>query len=270
MDSYFEKGIKLKGTLWVKGAVHFNGDFEGEIYSSDHFIVGKSGKILGNIKTSEVTNMGFIQGNLFAENRVSLMNGSRLTGDLSTYHFVVEERSNFEGRCKMIDEPPKSVQEEIKTLERPVPKSVKVEKGSDKSKVSVPDISSSLSLKKVVGIVVIILVITGVILINNKKGGELETIVAKGYELIAKKKYADAEATLSQALNISRVEPKIYAGLGDIYFEQKHYNEALAKIQRAIDLSPANVEYRVKQAKIYSSSGQLKKALEQCKIWEEK
>ena len=54
MHSYFEKGIKLKGTLWVKGAVHFNGDFEGEIYSSDHFIIGQSGKILGNIKTSEV------------------------------------------------------------------------------------------------------------------------------------------------------------------------------------------------------------------------
>ena len=76
MDSYFEKGIRLKGTLWVKGLVHFDGDFEGEIYSSDHFVVGKSGKILGNIKTYNVTNMGFIQGNLFAENKVALMNDS--------------------------------------------------------------------------------------------------------------------------------------------------------------------------------------------------
>ena len=141
MDSYFEKGIKLKGTLWVKGAVHFNGDFEGEIYSSDHFIVGQSGKILGNIKTSEVTNMGFIQGNLFAENKVSLMNGSRLTGDLSTYHLVVEENSNFEGRCKMIDEPPKSVKEEMKTLERPTPKVPKVKKNSSETKVLPSDSS---------------------------------------------------------------------------------------------------------------------------------
>ena len=60
MDSYFEKGIRLKGTLWVKGSVHFDGEFEGEIYSSNHFIVGTSGKVLGNIKTHNVTNMGFV------------------------------------------------------------------------------------------------------------------------------------------------------------------------------------------------------------------
>ena len=188
MDSYFEKGVRLKGTLWVKGAVHFNGDFEGEIYSSDHFIVGHSGKILGNIKTSEVTNMGFIQGNLFAESKVSLMNGSRLTGDLSTYHLVVEERSNFEGRCKMIDEPPKSVKEEMKTLERPVPKTAKISKASNKPKIPISDIKSFFSMKKVAGIVVVILAVSGVIRFYSLKGGELEPIVQKGYELITEKK----------------------------------------------------------------------------------
>ena len=49
MDSYFEKGVNLKGTLWAKGIVHFDGDFEGEIYSTTHISVGKAGKILGNI-----------------------------------------------------------------------------------------------------------------------------------------------------------------------------------------------------------------------------
>ena len=262
MDSYFEKGIKLKGTLWVKGSVHFNGDFEGEIYSSDHFIVGKSGKILGNIKTSEVTNMGFIQGNLFAENKVSLMNGSRLTGDLSTYNLVVEESSNFEGRCKMIDEPPKSVKEEMKTLERPVPKVAKVKKNSSETKVLPSDSISILPLKKIAGIVVIILVIAGLIEVFSKKESALEPIVEKAYKFIAEKKYADAEAAFNEALKISRVEPSVYAGLGEVYFEQKKYNDALAKIQRAIDLSPASMKYRVKQAKIYSSKGQFKDALE--------
>lgn len=265
MDSYFEKGIKLKGTLWVKGAVHFNGDFEGEIYSSDHFIVGQSGKILGNIKTSEVTNMGFIQGNLFAENKVSLMNGSRLTGDLSTYHLVVEENSNFEGRCKMIDEPPKSVKEEMKTLERPVPKVPKVKKNSSETKVLPSDSSSTLGLKKVAGIVVFILVTAGLIGIFSKKESALEPIIENAYELIAEKKYADAESTFKKALTISRVEPRVYAGLGEVYFEQKNYNDALAKIQRAIDLSPANVKYRIKQAKVYSAKGQFNEALESYK-----
>ena len=125
MDSYFEKGVRLNGTLWVKGYVHFDGYFEGEIYSSNDFAVGKGGKVLGNIKSYNVTNKGNIQGNLFAENKVALVDGSRLLGDISTYRLKVDEGSNFEGRCKMIDVPPKTIKEEMETLERPLPSKTK-------------------------------------------------------------------------------------------------------------------------------------------------
>ena len=121
MDSYFEKGVRLHGTLWVKGYVHFDGYFEGEIYSSNDFAVGKGGKVLGNIKSCNITNKGNIQGNLFAENKVALVDGSRLLGDISTYRLKVDEGSNFEGRCKMIDVPPKTIKEEIKDLQPPIP-----------------------------------------------------------------------------------------------------------------------------------------------------
>ncbi len=263
MDSYFEKGIRLKGTLWVKGAVHFDGDFEGEIYSSSHFVVGKSGKILGNIKTHDVTNMGFIQGNLFAENKVALMNDSRLAGDISTYHLVIDEGSNFEGRCKMIDEAPKTVKEEMETLERPVPKTAKVSKASNDPNAS--DSKSFFPLKKVAGIAAVVLVIAGVTWLYPRGENELGPLVEKGYELVAEKRYTDAEAIFKKALTISRVESKVYAGLGDIYFEDKRYNDALAQFQRAIDLNPANEKYRVKQAKTYFSKGQLKEAVESYK-----
>jgi tetratricopeptide (TPR) repeat protein/cytoskeletal protein CcmA (bactofilin family) len=256
MDSYFEKGTKLKGTLWVKGLVHFDGDFEGEIYSSNHFVVGKSGKVLGNIKTHDVTNMGFIQGNLFAESKVALMNDSRLVGDISTYHLIVDAGSNFEGRCKMVDEPPKTVKEEMETLEGPVPKTVS----------NVPGVPSTESKnffqwQKVAGIAAIILVIAGVTWFYPNGEGELEPLVEEGYKLVAEKRYTDAEAVFKKALAVSRAEPRVYAGLGDIYFEDKRFNDSLAQFQRAIDLNPANGEYRIKQAKSYSSKGQLKEAI---------
>ncbi len=263
MDSYFEKGIRLKGTLWVKDAVHFDGDFEGEIHSSSHFVVGKSGKILGNIKTHDVTNMGFIQGNLFAENKVALMNDSRLAGDISTYHLVIDEGSSFEGRCKMIDEAPTTVKEEMETLERPVPKTAKVSRASNDPKAS--DSKSIFLLKKAAGIAVVVLVIAGVTWLYPREDNELEPLVEKGYELVAEKRYTDAEAIFKKALTISRVESKVYAGLGDIYFEDKRYNDALAQFQRAIDLNPANGEYRVKEAKTYFSKGQMKEAVESYK-----
>ena len=258
MDSYFEKGIRLKGTLWVKGSVHFDGEFEGEIYSSNHFVVGKSGKVLGNIKTHNVTNMGFIQGNLFAESKVALMNDSRLVGDITTYHLIIDEGSNFEGRCKMVGELPKTVHEEMETLERPVPKTVKVSIGPGVSSAESKDF---FQWKKAAGIAAVVLAIAGVTWFYPNGEGELEPLVKKGYKLVAEKRYSDAESIFKKALTVSRVEPRVYAGLGDIYFEDKRFNDSLAQFQRAIDLNPANGEYRVKQAKSYSSIGQWEEAI---------
>ena len=258
MDSYFEKGIRLKGTLWVKGSVHFDGEFEGEIYSSNHFVVGKSGKVLGNIKTHNVTNMGFIQGNLFAESKVALMNDSRLVGDITTYHLIIDEGANFEGRCKMVGELPKTVHEEMETLERPVPKTVKVSIGPGVSSAESKDFSQ---WKKAAGIAAVVLAIAGVTWFYPNGEDELEPLVEKGYKLVAEKRYSDAESIFKKALTVSRVEPRVYAGLGDIYFEDKRFNDSLAQFQRAIDLNPANGEYRVKQAKSYSSIGQWEEAI---------
>jgi tetratricopeptide (TPR) repeat protein len=263
MDSYFGKGIKLKGTLWVKGSVHFDGEFEGEIYSTDHFVVGKSGKVLGNIKTHNVTNMGFIQGNLFAESKVGLMNDSRLVGDISTYHLIIDEGSNFEGRCKMIDEAPKSVKEEMETLERPVPNKATVPNSPGKEASAKTDNSQ---FKRAVAIAAIVLAIAGVTWFMPAGGDDLEPLVKEGYELVAEKRYVDAEKIFKKALTVSRVEPRVYAGLGDIYFQDKRYNDSLAQFQRAIDLNPANGDYRIKQAKSYSSKGQLKEAIESYKL----
>ena len=124
MDSYFEKDVQLKGTLRTKGIVHLNGDFEGEIYSTSHIVVGKAGKILGNIESYNVTSKGYIQGNLLAKNKVLLMNESCLIGDISAYHLIIGEGSKFNGNCKMIDGPivraPKTMEEDLDTLEHPL------------------------------------------------------------------------------------------------------------------------------------------------------
>ena len=258
MDSYFEKEIRLKGTLWLKGSAHFDGEFEGEIYSSNHFVVGKSGKVLGNIKTHDVTNMGFVQGNLFAESKVALMTDSRLVGDITTYHLSVDEGSNFEGRCKMVDKLPKTVHEEMETLERPVPKTVKVSIGPGVSSAESKDF---FQWKKAAGIAAVVLAIAGVTWFYPNGEDELEPLVEKGYKLVAEKRYSDAESIFKKALTVSRAEPRVYAGLGDIYFEDKRFNDSLAQFQRAIDLNPANGEYRVKQAKSYSSIGQWEEAI---------
>ena len=181
MDSYFEKGVRLHGTLWVKGYVHFDGYFEGEIYSTNDFVVGKAGKVLGNIKTYNVTNKGNIQGNLFAENKVTLADGSRLAGDISTYSLIVDEGSNFEGRCKMIDVPPKSIKEEIQCLDRPLPaKNIKT------SKVfKTPSFRQiwKYTINKICIATAIFVISGGTLFIPKEKQNDLGTFVKKGSQI---------------------------------------------------------------------------------------
>ena len=199
MDSYFEKGVSLNGILWVKGAVHFDGDFEGEIYSTNHFVVGKSGKVLGNVKSHNLTNKGFIQGDLFAENKVVLMNDSRLMGDISTYHLIIDEGSNFEGRCKMNDAPPKTIKEEIETLERPGPATTTKAPKSSKG-TSIPVVAGD-SPKKKMAIAAVVLLVSGVLwfVFKNSKD-DLRSLLDTGNKLVAENKYSDAESVFRKAL----------------------------------------------------------------------
>ena len=150
----------LHGTLSVNGSVHFDGYFEGEIFSSNHFVVGKAGKVLGNIKTYNVTNKGNIQGNIYAENKVALIEDSRLTGDIATYRLVVDEGSNFEGRCKMIEVAPSTIKEELETLERPLPS--KAKKTSQILKTTIDQKNSGIQNNNI-GIFAAILIIAGII-----------------------------------------------------------------------------------------------------------
>ncbi len=155
MDSYFEKGVKLKGTLWVKGAVHFDGEMEGDVHSSNHFVVGKTGSVCGTVNSYNVSNMGRIEGDIVAENKVTLLQDSSLKGDITTYHLVIDEGSNFEGSSRMTGKKPKEVSES-KVPEKPKSKEdiaremiekdtllKKEKKAENKEKASDTDSSSS-------------------------------------------------------------------------------------------------------------------------------
>ena len=75
---------------------------------------------------------------MLAENKIALMNDSRLVGDVSTYNLIVEEGANFEGRCKMIDAPPKTINEEMERVERPLPGPTKEAETSNSSQSDSP------------------------------------------------------------------------------------------------------------------------------------
>ena len=95
MESYFHVGVNLTGTLRIRGSMHFEGNFQGEIYSDDHFIVGQLGHIRGKVYVHDFTKMGSVKGNVRAEVKISLIAGSDPVGDITTAQLVIAPEVSF-------------------------------------------------------------------------------------------------------------------------------------------------------------------------------
>lgn len=94
----FEGNVKLtEGTT-----ARLDGAVNGNIWGRASLIVGKSGRVRGNVELEHVVVYGSIEGNIRAE-KVELHGGS-VRGDIVTRNLLVEMGSFFNGRCIMEEE----------------------------------------------------------------------------------------------------------------------------------------------------------------------
>jgi len=108
LNSYFGAGVKMNGVLKFKGALRFDGIFQGEIRTDDTLIVGNRGKVEAKVFAGTLFNMGEVIGDVKAADKISIFNESHLTGNIDTPVFQSEEGAVFKGNCQMPDSPPKA------------------------------------------------------------------------------------------------------------------------------------------------------------------
>jgi cytoskeletal protein CcmA (bactofilin family) len=96
-------GATIKGTLEFETRLHVDGEIQGEIASKDFVIVGKSGKIYGDIQAKKLIVNGFVEGNAKCES-VELLKGSVFDGKISTKELMVEAKAIFNGESTIIQE----------------------------------------------------------------------------------------------------------------------------------------------------------------------
>jgi cytoskeletal protein CcmA (bactofilin family)/Tfp pilus assembly protein PilF len=101
LNSYFGEGINMRGVLKFRGALRFDGNFQGEIVTDDTLVVGTTGKLEAKISIGTLINMGQIKGDIRASRQVSIFDGSSLDGNLDTPNLISEEGARFTGGCTM-------------------------------------------------------------------------------------------------------------------------------------------------------------------------
>ena len=256
MDSYFGKGVKLTGTLWAKGDVHFEADFVGEVFSENHFFVGQSGYVDGDLHVYDFSNSGKVKGNIFSENKTRLMLGSNLKGNISTYQLVIDEGADFEGRCKMIDAPPVAMPSKNKILlnKSKGNKILSSIPSNDKIKNS---ITQKLAPLKAFGFALVALLVVGIFLLRYPWNTGFKGSLTNGYKLLKNNHYEEAEKAFNKALSINIDSPEVYIGLGETFYQNKRYIDSIAQFKKAIELKPSNSDYKVKLAMAYDRSKKL-------------
>jgi cytoskeletal protein CcmA (bactofilin family) len=103
LDTIVGKDAFIKGEVKVKGSVRIDGQIEGLIDSSDTVIVGKTGRVSGEVRAKSAIVAGDVSGDLLLSSLGILETGSRLRGDIVCQGLVINEGVFFEGRCQRRD-----------------------------------------------------------------------------------------------------------------------------------------------------------------------
>lgn len=101
IDTLIGKNTKLEGKIECKGTIRLDGELNGDLIVEGNVIIGKSGKITGNISCNNIFISGIVKGNIISKETLRLTNTAKLYGDIKVKTFIVDENAVFEGSCKM-------------------------------------------------------------------------------------------------------------------------------------------------------------------------
>ena len=99
---FFEKGVRLEGTLELTGIFRVNGQVKGSILSDQSLILGEDARVEGQIEGNHVVISGRFDGVIFAKGRVEIQAKGVVTGEIHAPCLIVEPGGIFDGQCHML------------------------------------------------------------------------------------------------------------------------------------------------------------------------
>src|SRR6476619_7153266 len=104
LNGYIDKGSHIRGDLSFEDSFRIDGRFEGKIRSGRELVIGDAADVTAEIEVGRLSVNGTLKGSVHAAERVELLAGARVYGDLITPVLRIEEGAHFEGSCQMGEE----------------------------------------------------------------------------------------------------------------------------------------------------------------------
>ncbi len=93
-------GAKVEGIFHCQTRLHVDGEVVGKVLSESIVIIGKQGKVSGEIHASRLIINGLFEGNADCDN-VEVLEGGKLIGKVVSKELSIEAKAIFEGECKI-------------------------------------------------------------------------------------------------------------------------------------------------------------------------
>ena len=94
-------GMKVVGDCDADGAIRVEGSIKGNIRAGKAVVVGKDGRVDGDIFTQDAVIAGVVTGTLRAESRLEVQASSRIEGDVIAARMQLEEGAMLNGTIQM-------------------------------------------------------------------------------------------------------------------------------------------------------------------------
>lgn len=94
-EAYFHGVVTVRGSLRVEGQV------EGNIQQAEMVVVGRNGRVQGDVSAEEVIVGGSIVGEVVAVRKLEIRSGGKVCGNIRTAKLLIEEGAVFEGNSVM-------------------------------------------------------------------------------------------------------------------------------------------------------------------------
>jgi cytoskeletal protein CcmA (bactofilin family) len=113
-------GMHIRGDLNTDGTVRVEGSIEGTIRAGKSVILGKEGKIDGDVFTQDAVIGGQLTGSIVAESRLELQSTCVVDGEIRARaeHLKLEEGAQFNGAIQMVEKPGEATREAAQRAER--------------------------------------------------------------------------------------------------------------------------------------------------------
>ncbi|MFH1540298.1 MAG: polymer-forming cytoskeletal protein [Elusimicrobiota bacterium] len=99
IETIIAKGTKVEGDITSDGTIRVDGEILGHILKATGVIVGKTGKVGGNLNAEDVAVGGEVSGNVTVLNTLELFSTARVVGNIEAQTLSIQEGAVLEGKC---------------------------------------------------------------------------------------------------------------------------------------------------------------------------